>query len=121
MEREYYEEFLPENIEERPIRRRKKTEIEIGSKVRLKGIYKISMVSSFGLFGSNDLTGAVINEQHKFPMKEFIAEDGFEVGKYVSNDNVYEVIDFSKTGNAVKIKMGDKEVLIFKKCFDIVE
>lgn len=92
-----------------------------GSIVRIKGKYKIDMISNYGVFGSTGLTGAVVNEQHKFPKSEFIAEDEFRVGGYVTNDNEYEVQGFSKTGNAVILKMDGKEVLVFKKCIEVVE
>lgn len=92
-----------------------------GSIIKIKGRHKIDMVSTYGVFGSASLTGAVVTDQHKFPKSEFVVEDEFKVGGYVTNDNEYEVQGMSKTGNAVILKMAGKEVLVFKKCIEVVE
>lgn len=97
-----------------------KSKIEVGSKVKIKGKYKIDMVSNFGVFGSNELTGAVVTDQHKFPKEEFNCEE-YRIGAYVTNDNVYEVKEISKTGNAVVLQMAKKDVLVFKKCLEVAE
>lgn len=97
-----------------------KKQIEKGTKVKIKGRHKIDMVSNFGVFGSISLTGAVINDQHKFPKEEFVADD-YRIGGYVTNENTYEVKEISKTGNAVILRMANKDVLVFKKCLEVVE
>ena len=98
----------------------KENKIEVGSKVKIKGKYKIDMVSNFGVFGSNELTGAIVTDQHKFPKEEFDCKE-YKIGAYVTNDNVYEVKEISKTGNAVVLQMAKKDVLVFKKCLEVVE
>lgn len=117
MEKSFYEEFL--STEAKPKHKNKKNIIEIGSKVKIKKEIKITAVYQNGLFGSDDLTGAVVNDYHKFPMSEFTPVDDKE--QYLVNNNEYEVLEISKTGNAVKVKMQGREVLIFKKCLEVVE
>lgn len=116
MERVSYKEFMTQDEE-----KKKPKKLGKGSIVRIKGRHKIDMISSYGTFGSLSLTGAIVTEKHKFPKSEFTPEDEFLLGGYVTNDNEYEVQDISKTGNAVVLRMAGKEVLVFKKCIEVVQ
>ena len=120
MERVSFKEFMKDE-KAGEIKIPKVPKLGKGSIVKIKGRHKIDMISNFGVFGATSLTGAIVTDKHKFPKEDFIAEDGFEVGGYVTNENEYKVLDISKTGNAVVLKMSGKEVLVFKKCLEVVE
>lgn len=122
MKRDYFKEYEKDK-EAGTVRipKYERKELKKGSKVKLKGKFLVSTVSSYGTFGSKDLTGAVLYEEHKFPISEFLVEDVLKEGVYVTNDNIYEVLGFSKTGNAVLLEMANKKVLVFKRCLEVVE